>query len=56
MSLAAIGRAAALAKAFGSSVPAVYVINPYPFTGISADFAYNQDQYLGAAMAEAKPT
>jgi len=52
-SLAAIDRAAALAKAFGSSVTAVYVIDPYPFTGVGADFAYGQDQYLGAATAEA---
>ena len=50
-----IGRAT-LAKAFGSSVTAVYMIDPYQFIGIGADFAYSQDQYLGAAIAEAKPT
>jgi nucleotide-binding universal stress UspA family protein len=52
-SLEAIDRAAALAKAFGGSVTAVYVIDPYPFTGVGADFAYGQDQYLSAATTEA---
>ncbi|MCA0327437.1 MAG: universal stress protein [Proteobacteria bacterium] len=49
----ALDRAAALAQAFGSSVTAVYVIDPYPFTGVGADFAYAQDQYLVAAKGEA---
>ena len=31
----------------------VYVIDPYPFTGVGADFAYGQTQYLSAATAEA---
>ncbi|MDO5624176.1 MAG: universal stress protein [Pseudomonadota bacterium] len=52
-SLSAIDKAVGLAKAFGSQVTAIYVIDPYPFTGIGADFAYGQDQYLGAARAEA---
>ena len=51
--LEAVDRACAIAKAFGSSVTAVYVIDPYPFTGVGADFAYGQDQYLSAATAEA---
>ena len=29
------------------------MIDPYPFTGVGADFAYGQDQYLNAARAEA---
>ena len=29
------------------------MIDPYPFTGVGADFAYGQDQYLAAAKAEA---
>ena len=29
------------------------MIDPYPFTGVGADFAYGQDQYLSAATAEA---
>ncbi len=52
--LAAIDKAAGLAKAFGSSVTALYVIDPYPFTGVGADFAFGQDQYLNAAKAEAQ--
>ena len=52
-SLLALSKAAELAKAFGSDVTAVYVIDPYPFTGVGADFAYGQAQYLSAATAEA---
>lgn len=52
-SLAAIDKAGALARAFGATVTAIFVIDPYPFTGIGADFAYGQDQYLNAARAEA---
>lgn len=52
-SLTAIDKAAGLAKAFGSRVTAIYVIDPYPFTGVGADFAYGQDQYLSAAKNEA---
>jgi nucleotide-binding universal stress UspA family protein len=52
-SLLAIDKAAGLAKAFGSTVTALYVIDPYPFAGVGADFALGQDQYLGAAKAEA---
>ncbi|MDY0108057.1 MAG: universal stress protein [Giesbergeria sp.] len=52
-SMLAVSRAAALAKAFGSTVTALYVIDPYPFTGVGADFAYGQAQYLSAATAEA---
>lgn len=51
--MAAVDKAAGLAKAFGSSATVVYVIDPYPFTGVGADFAYGQDQYLSAATAEA---
>ena len=52
-SMLAVSKAAGLAKAFGSAVTAVYVIDPYPFTGVGADFAYGQAQYLSAATAEA---
>ncbi len=48
-----LATAAGLAKAFGSEVTAVYVLDPYPFTGVGADFAYGQAQYLSAATAEA---
>ncbi len=53
-SLAAIRRAVALAKAFDSRVSAIYVIDPYPFTGAGTDLAYGQEQYLVAANGEAK--
>ncbi len=49
----AVSKAAALAKTFGSAVTAVYVVDPYPFTGVGADFAYGQAQYISAATAEA---
>jgi len=52
-SMLAVSKAADLAKAFGSQVTALYVIDPYPFTGVGADFAYGQSQYLTAATAEA---
>lgn len=52
-SLKAVAKAAELAKVFGSEVTAVYVLDPYPFTGVGADFAYGQAQYLSAATAEA---
>lgn len=51
--LSAVAKAAGLAKTFGSSVTVLYVIDPYPFTGVGADFAYGQSQYLTAASAEA---
>src|SRR6218665_2600184 len=52
-SMLAVAKAATLAKTFGSAVTAVYVIDPYPFTGVGADFAYGQAQYINAATAEA---
>lgn len=55
-SLLAARKAAQLSKIFGSAVTAVYVVDPYPFTGVGADFAYGQSQYLSAATAEANTT
>lgn len=49
----AVEKAAGLAKAFGSAVTVIYVIDPYPFTGLGSDFAYGQAEYLSAATAEA---
>ena len=49
----AVSKAIGLAQAFGSTVTAIYVIDPYPFTGVGTEFAYGQDQYLAAAKAEA---
>jgi nucleotide-binding universal stress UspA family protein len=50
----AVEKAAGLAKAFGSAVSVIYVIDPYPFTGLGSDFAYGQAEYLSAATAEAE--
>lgn len=50
----AVDKASGLAQAFGSAVTAIYVIDPYPFTGLGSDFAYGQSEYLSAASAEAK--
>ncbi|MGD9774407.1 universal stress protein [Diaphorobacter sp.] len=52
-SMKAVAKAAALAQSFGSTVTVLCVIDPYPFTGVGADFAYGQAQYLSAATAEA---
>ena len=49
----AVERAASVAKAFGTQVTSIYVIDPYPFTGVGTDFAYGQAQYLAAATGEA---
>lgn len=53
-SMAAVDKAIGLAKAFDCPLSVVYVIDPYPFTGVGAEFAYGQDQYLSAARAEAR--
>lgn len=50
----AVEKAAGLAQAFGSAVSVIYVIDPYPFTGLGSDFAYGQAEYLSAATAEAE--
>ena len=55
-SMLAVHKGVELAKVFGSTLTAVYVVDPYPFTGVGADFAYGQSQYLSAATAEANTT
>jgi nucleotide-binding universal stress UspA family protein len=50
----AVETAAGLAQAFGSKASVVYVVDPYPFTGLGSDLAYGQAEYLAAAEAEAK--
>ncbi len=52
-SLMAVEKVRGLAQAFSSTVTAIYVIDPYAFSGVGADFAYGQAQYLSAATAEA---
>ena len=49
----AVQKAIGVAQAFGSRVTAIFVIDPYPFTGVGTDFAYGQAEYLNAATAEA---
>jgi nucleotide-binding universal stress UspA family protein len=49
----AVEKAIGLARAFDSAVSVLFVIDPYPFSGVGADFSYGQMQYLGAAKAEA---
>jgi nucleotide-binding universal stress UspA family protein len=49
----AVGKAVDLAKAFGCRVTVIYVMHPYPFTGLGTDFAFGQADYLSAATAEA---
>ena len=50
----AVAKAIGLARTFGSRVTAIFVIDPYPFTGVGTDFAYGQAEYLTAAHAEAQ--
>jgi nucleotide-binding universal stress UspA family protein len=49
----AVDKAIGLAKAFDSVVTTIFVVDPYPFAGVGADFAYGQGQYLNAAKAAA---
>lgn len=49
----AVSHVAKLAKTLGSTVSVIYVIDPYPFAGVGADFAYGQANYISAANAEA---
>lgn len=51
-SMAALDQAIAMARAFSSAVTVVYVIDPYPFTGVGPEFNYGQEQYENAARAE----
>ena len=50
----AIDKAIGLAQAFKSQVTAIYVIDPYVFSGAGTDFAYGHAEYLSAATAEGK--
>lgn len=53
MAQKAVEKAVGLAQAFGSDVTLIYVIDPFPFTGLGSDFGYGQAEYLSAASAEA---
>ena len=52
--LQAVSHAVALTQAFGGTLTLVCVVDSYPFTGVGADFAYGQVEYLAAANANAK--
>jgi nucleotide-binding universal stress UspA family protein len=49
----AVQKAIGQAKAFGSKLTLVTVIDNYPFTGVGGDFAYGQVEYLAAATNNA---
>ena len=53
MAQKAVEIAVGLAQAFGGDVTLIYVIDPFPFTGLGSDFGYGQAEYLSAATAEA---
>lgn len=53
-SLSALDHAKAIAKAFDAGVTVLYVIDPYPFTGVGTDLAYGQAQYLAESGEQAK--
>jgi nucleotide-binding universal stress UspA family protein len=48
----AVAKAALLATTCGSEVSIIYVVDPYAFTGVGADFSYGQAEYLSAASIE----
>ena len=50
----AIAKALGLAQAFKSRVTVVCVIDAFAFTGVGADLAYGQAEYLEAATEEAR--
>ena len=50
----AVEKACALARTYDSTLTVVYVIDPYPFTGLGNDFGYGQAEYLSAATVEAR--
>ncbi len=50
----AVDKAVGLARAFGSEMTVLFVIDPYPFTGVGEGFAYGQNHYLGVMQAEAE--
>src|SRR4051812_445714 len=52
--LLAVDKAVQLARAFSGRITAIHVIDPYPFVGIGADFAFGQAEYLTAAKASAQ--
>jgi nucleotide-binding universal stress UspA family protein len=54
--LQAVDKAIALARAFGSRIHLITVIDMYPFVGLGADYAYGQAEYMASATASANQT
>jgi nucleotide-binding universal stress UspA family protein len=52
-SMYAVSKASGLALAFGSRITLIHVIDNYPFTGVGADYALGQNEYLAAATSSA---
>lgn len=50
----AVERAVELAKALGSRITVINVVDYYPFVGVGADYALGQSEYLSAATASAE--
>ena len=50
----AVGKATELARAFGSTVTVIYVIDPYPFAGVGTDFAYGQAEAMKELLEQPK--
>jgi nucleotide-binding universal stress UspA family protein len=50
----AVHTAVAMAKAFGAQLALVCVMDPHPYSGVGADMAFAQGEYLDAATAEAR--
>lgn len=53
-SLAALDKAIALARAFDAAIDVLYVLDPYPFTGVGEGFAYGLAEYMSTARAQAE--
>jgi nucleotide-binding universal stress UspA family protein len=51
--LLAVDKAVALARAFGSDITVINVVDFYPFVGVGADYAFGQAEYMAAATAGA---
>lgn len=51
--LVAADKAVQLAKAFGSRITVINIIDYYPFVGVGADYAFGQTEYMAAATATA---
>ncbi len=49
----AVNAGIAMCKAFGSRAMLVSVVDNYPFTGLSGDYVFGQEEYLTAARANA---